>query len=169
MAGGGPMRKSVQVLAEQLRGIRPGTLSVGFVETFRVSVNGQGVPIAKLAAVTAQGDRIVVRPFDPAHGPAVVRALTEAKLNAFALDPRTVAVAVPPVSGEQREELGRHVKHLGEQAKIAIRMVRQDARKHIDRTGRGSQRGVQEATDAAVAEIEALVKAKLVELGVAKK
>ena len=49
-----------------------------------------------MASVTRQGDRIVVTPFDPANVPAVVRALTEARLNAYALDPRTVAVGVPP-------------------------------------------------------------------------
>ena len=104
-------------------------------------------------------------PFDPSHVPAVVKALTEARLNAYALDPRTVAVGVPPVSGEQRQELARHVKKLGDEAKVAVRMIRQDARKQIAARGRGSERAVQEATDAAIEEIERLVKAKVANLG----
>ena len=82
-----------------------------------------------------------------------------------ALNPRTVCVAIPPISGEQRAELARHVKKLGEEAKIAIRAIRQEARKEIAARGRGSERAVQEATDAAVAEVERLVKAKTEELG----
>lgn len=159
------MRKSVRHLADQLAGIRPGKLSVGFIETFRVAVHGDSVALAKMAGVVGQGDRIVVTPYDPANVPAVVKALTEARLNAYALNPRAVAVGVPPVSGEQRAEIARHVKKLGEEAKVAVRSVRQDARKEIAARGRGSERAVQEATDGAVEEIEHLVKAKLVEIG----
>jgi len=161
----GRMQKTVGHLAEQLAGIRPGSLSVGFIETFRVAGHGQSLPLGRLSSVVSQGDRIVVTPFDPSLVPAVVKALTEAKLNAYALNPRAVAVGVPPVSGEQRAEMARHVKKLGEEAKVAVRAVRQDARKQIAARGRGSERAVQEATDAAVGEIERLVKAKQGELG----
>ena len=159
------MHKAVRHLADQLAGIRAGTLSVGFVETFRVSLHGNSVAIGRMASVTGRGDRIVVTPFEPANVPAVVKALSDARLNAYALDPRTICVGVPPVSGEQRAELARHVKKLGEEAKVAIRAIRQDARKEIAARGRGSERAVQEATDAAVAEVERLVKAKTKELG----
>jgi ribosome recycling factor len=159
------MDKGVHHLAEQLAGIRAGTLSVGFIETFRASLHGNSVAIGRMASVTSRGDRIVITPFDPSHVPAVVKALSEAKMNAYAPDPRTVCVSVPPVSGEQRADLGKHVKRLGEEAKVVIRSIRQDARKQIAARGRGSERAVQEATDAAIEEIEVLVKAKTKELG----
>src|SRR4051812_41024188 len=107
------MDKAVRHLAEQLAGIRLGTLSVGFVETFRASLHGNSVAIGRMARVTSRGDRIVVPPFAPANVPAVVKALSEARLNAYALDPRTVCVGVPPASGEQRADLAKHVKRLG--------------------------------------------------------
>lgn len=159
------MNRTVRHLAGQLAGIRPGTVSIGSVETVRVAHDGQATPIGKLAAVSGQRDRIVVRPYDPAQVGAVVRALHEAKLGAYALDPTRVGVSVPPISGEQRQEIARHVKSLGEEAKVAVRMVRQGARQEITARGRGSTRAVQDATDAAVAEIEAMVRAKLDELG----
>jgi ribosome recycling factor len=155
------MEKTVRRLAEQLQGIRPGTLSIGFVETFRVALGAQSVPLSRLAAVSNQGDRIAIRPFDPSNVPAVTRALTEARLNAYAGDPRTVLVSVPPPSGEQQAEIARHVKAIGEEAKVAVRMIRQDARKQIAARGRGSERAVQEATDSAIAEIERRVREKL--------
>src|SRR5947199_10741714 len=92
------MQKAVRHLAEQLAGIRAGTLSVGFVETFRASLHGNSVAIGRIASVTSRGDRIVVTPFDSANVSAVVKALAEAKLNAYALDTRTVRVGLPPVS-----------------------------------------------------------------------
>lgn len=158
------MQRSVRFLAEQLAGIRPGNLSPGFVETFRVQGAGGSVPIGKIAAVSTRPGRITVTPFDRERVPAIVRALVEAKLNAYALNPATICVGVPPISGEQRTEFGRHVKALGEEAKVAVRAVRQEARKQIAARGKGSERAVQEATDAAVAEIDRLVKAKAAEL-----
>jgi ribosome recycling factor len=68
------------------------------------------------------------------------------------------------MSVQQRQETVRHVKKLEEEAKIAIRSIRQHARKQIETSGRGSQRAVQEATDVAIGEIEELVKAKVREL-----
>ena len=112
-----------------------------------------------------QGDRILVTPFDKGNVPSVVRALNEARLNAYALNPSTVSLSVPAISGEQRAELVRHVKKLGEEAKVAIRAIRQEARKRIEVSGRGSHRGVQEATDTAVAKIDRLVNAKIEEVG----
>ena len=120
---------------------------------------------ARVAGVTGKATGSSSRRSTRRHVPAVVKALTEARLNAYALDPRTVAVGVPPVSGEQRQELARHVKKLGDEAKVAVRMIRQDARKQIAARGRGSERAVQEATDAAVGEIERLVKAKVDGIG----
>ena len=82
-------------------------------------------------------------------------------MNAYALNPRTVAAGIPPVSGKQQQELAK----LGDEAKVAVRMIRQDARKEIVAQGRGSERVVQEATDADVGAIERLVKAKLTDIG----
>jgi ribosome recycling factor len=158
------MQKTVRHLGEQLAGIRTGMISMGFIETVRVDSLGSSVPIRRLGVIKQQRDRILITPFDKASVPAMVRALGEARLNAYALNPTTVSVSIPPISGEQRSEIARHVKKLGEDAKIAIRAIRQEARKQIDVSGRGSQRRVQEATDAAVSEIEQLVKAKIEEV-----
>jgi ribosome recycling factor len=158
------MEKTVRHLAEQLGGIRPETLSVGFLETFRVPAQGGTLALKRVAVIARQGERIVITPFDPTTVAAIVKALTDARLNAYALNPQSLCVSVPPMSGEQRTAMARHVKKLGEEARVAVRAVRQDARKQIAARGRGSQRAVQEATDAAVAEIDRRVAAKLAEL-----
>lgn len=158
------MQKSVRFLADQLAGIRPGALSAGFVETFRIAGPSRSTPIRHLATVASQRDRILITPFDRADVPAIVRSLVEARLNAYAQNPTTICVGIPPISGEQRAEFARHVKKLGEEAKIAVRGVRQEARKQIAARGKGSERAVQEATDAAIAEIDRLIKAKIADL-----
>lgn len=158
------MRKSVGFLAERLAGIRSGTVDLGFVNSIRVDgANGSG-GIRRFGNVRQQGDRILISVFDRGDAAAVVKALVDARLNAYLVNPETVSVSSPPISGEQRAEVARHVKKLGEEAKVAVRAVRQDARKFIESTGRGSRKAVQEATDAAVLEIDELVKRKLAEV-----
>jgi ribosome recycling factor len=159
------MQNVVRHFAEQVRGIRGGTISIGLIQTIHVDCQGRSVPINRLGAVKSHGDRILITPFDRANVPSVVRALAESRLSAYALNPTTVCVGIPSLSVEQREETVRHIKKLGEEGKIAVRSIRQQARKQIEASGRGSQRAVQEATDAAIGEIDQLVKAKVSELG----
>ncbi len=158
------MERAVRHFAEQLRGIRTGTVSVGLIQTIRVNAQGKSAPINRLGAVKPQGDRILIAPFDRADVPFIVKVLVDSRLSAYALDPTTVCVSIPTLSVSQREETVRHVKKLGEESKIAIRTIRQQARKQIEISGRGSQRVVQEATDAAIEEIERQIKAKIGEL-----
>ena len=121
------MQQVARHLAEQVRGIRSGTISIGLIQTIRVDSEGRSVPINRLGAVKSQGDRILITPFDRANVPHMVKALNESRLSAYALNPTTVCVSIPPLSVEQREETARHVKKLGEEAKIAIRSIRQQA------------------------------------------
>ncbi|QEH33905.1 Ribosome-recycling factor [Aquisphaera giovannonii] len=158
------IRQPVEHLADQLRGIRPGAIGPGFVETFVVECQGSRSPIGRIAAITTQAGRIIVAPFDRAMVPAIVKSLADARQNAYALDPARVCVTIPPLSGEQRDEVASHVKALGEKARVAVRSVRQDIRKQLAASGKRSDRVVQELTDGAMAEIDRLVDAKLVEI-----
>ena len=158
------MAKAVSHLAEQLRTIRAGGVDVGFVQTIPVALPEGGRPLGRLAAISRQGDQLAVRPFDPTHASAIVKALSDARLSAYRVDPSTIRAAAPALSVEQRGTMIRHVKKLGEDAKIAARRIRQESRKQIEATGRGSFRYIQEATDAAIEEIEALVERKVKEL-----
>jgi ribosome recycling factor len=147
-------------LAEKLRPIRSGTVDAGVVASVRVD----GRPLRTIARVKPSGDRLMISPFDPSDTPAITRALAAASLSAYAVDPTTVSVSVPPLSTEQRQKIGRHAKQVGEEARVAIRSIRQQARKAIDSGGRGSYKGVQEATDEAVEQIDRLVSQKLNEI-----
>jgi ribosome recycling factor len=59
----------------------------------------------------------------------------------------------------------RKGQKLGEEAKVTVRGLRRAARKQIAARGRCSARAVREVTDAAIAEIERLVEAKVADLG----
>jgi ribosome recycling factor len=158
------MSRPVQHLGEQLRSIRSGTLTAGVITTMRVSVQGSMTPIGRLAKVDSQDGRIVITPFDRSLVATILNAMTESHQNAYALDPSRICVTIPTLSREQREQIGRHVRRLGEEAKVSIRSIRQEIRKQLASRGRRADRRVQEVTDDAIGEIELLVRKKLEEL-----
>ena len=155
------MAGPVKHLEDQLRGIRSGNLSIGFLETFRVNQHGSTLPLAKVAAIVPGKGAFHIRPFDPTLVPSIEKTLVESKLSAYRLNPTTVAVSIPPLSGEQRESMIRHVKKLGEEAKVAVRTIRQQSRNAAEPW---HAKNIQKETDAAIAAIETAVKAKLAEL-----
>ena len=155
------MAKPVKHLVEQLRWIRAGALSIGFLESFRVPHQGSTVPLAKVAVISPGKQTFHVRPFDPALVPAIEKTLVDSKLSAYRLNPTTVAVSIPPLSGEQKESIAKHVRKLGEEAKIAVRAIRQRSRNAAEPW---HAKNIQKETDAAIAAIESAIKAKLAEL-----
>jgi ribosome recycling factor len=163
------MTKSVFYLEEQLRGIRPGTLSVGFIETFKVSYHGSPTPLGQLASFNqvkgqvGKPDQILVIPFDTTIVATVANSLQAAKLNAYQANPKTVCVSVPPISGEQRIDLAKHIKKLGEETKIAIRSIRQATRKNTDKD-KLDDKVIQNITDKHIERIDILVANKIKEL-----
>lgn len=158
------MNRTVRVLGEQLASLRSGTVEPGLVSSVRTSKKRNSLPIGQLATVSRKGNELLVRPFDPIDVSEIVRALTASNLSAYAMDLTTIRVTVPPISGDQRQKIVSHVRSLGEEARVAIRLIRQDARKQIAAKGKGSERAVQEATDAAVAEVNRLVTGKVAEI-----
>ncbi len=151
--------KPVAHLGDQLAGIRPGTIGVGFVETFRY----EGAMLRDVAAVVGDKGRVHVFPHDRSACHSIANALAAGKLNAYVLNPSTVCVPVPPMSGEQKEEMARHVRGLGEAAKVAVRAIRREAR---DAAGddKAAEKAIQKDTDEAIARIDSLVRAKIAEL-----
>ncbi|MGD1043658.1 MAG: ribosome recycling factor, partial [Sedimentisphaerales bacterium] len=60
------MKKAVDVLQDELKGVRTGRASTGLVENIRVEYYGNPTPLKALAALsTPQPDMILVKPFDP--------------------------------------------------------------------------------------------------------
>ena len=60
------MKKAVEVLHDELKGIRSGRASTGLVENIRVDYYGSSTPMKQLATLAApQPDMIVIKPFDP--------------------------------------------------------------------------------------------------------
>jgi len=129
------MAKAVSVLEHQLRTIRTGRASPALVDQIRVDYYGSPTPLGQIANIASPDPQlIVIRPFDPSALKDIEKAIMQSDVGITpASDGKLIRLAVPPLSEERRKQLAGQVRGMGEQAKVAIRNVRRDANRDIDK------------------------------------
>ena len=129
------MCKAVEVLHDELRGLRSGRASPALVENVRVEYYGTPTPLKSLASISApEVDMLVIKPFDPAAVKDIEKGIKSSDLSiAPVVDGKFIRLSIPPLSEERRRQLVQQAKQAGEQTKVGIRNVRRDANKHLER------------------------------------
>ena len=128
------MKKSIEHLQHELKGVRTGRASTGLVESLRVEYYGSLTPINQMATISApDASSIVIKPFDPSSLKEIEKAIKTSDLNLPPIaDGKVVRLNIPPLSGERRTQLATQVKQIGEKAKISVRNIRRDGNKQLD-------------------------------------
>lgn len=131
----GKMKKAVEVLQDELKGVRTGRASTGLVENIRVEYYGNPTPLKALAALsTPQADLILVKPFDPGSIKDIDKAILASDVGLTPMaDGKVIRLNVPALTEERRRQLAGQVKQLGEQAKVSVRNVKRDAIKQLEK------------------------------------
>jgi len=129
------MEKAVEVLANSLRGIRTGTASAGLVESIRVDYYGSPTPLRQIAQIAIPDPQlIVIKAYDPTSLPNIEKAIQTSDIGINPQnDGKVIRLSVPPLSEERRKQLVARVKTLAEEAKVAVRNVRRDANRQVDK------------------------------------
>jgi len=129
------MKKAVEVLQDEFKGVRTGRASTGLVENIKVEYYGNPTPLKALAALsTPQPDMILVKPFDPGSIKDIDKAIQASEVGLTPMaDGKVIRLNVPALTEERRRQLVHQVKGLGEQAKISVRNVRRDAIKQLEK------------------------------------
>ncbi len=123
------MEKALEVLINELKGIRTGRATPGLVENVRVEYYGSPTPLKAIAGISAPDPRLlIIKPFDPSSLSDIEKAIQKSDLGLNpSSDGKMLRLAVPPLSEERRKQLGKQGKEMGEKAKVAIRNLRRDA------------------------------------------
>lgn len=152
------MDKTVEHLAEQLQAIRFGTITSGLIDSVRINCYGGTTEIRHLAMTQNDKKRICVTPYDPSLIGTINTALNSAGFNSYVFSKTSIVVSIPQPCGEEKEKVVKHVRKLGEEAKVAIRNIRKKAKKEHD------EDEVQKVTDSSINEIEEWVESKVQEI-----
>ena len=166
------MQGAMQVLKQELSGLRTGRASANLLEPVQVEAYGTRMPLNQLATVSVPEARMIsVQVWDRSMVHAVEKAIMAANLG---LNPSTegqvLRLRIPELNTERRKELVKVAHKYAEDARIAVRHVRRDgmeALKKLEKDHKISQDDhkrqdteVQKATDQAISEIDHLLAAK---------
>lgn len=128
------MDAAVEYLKKEMRGIRTGRASAGLVEHIKVEYYGSQTDLRQLATIsTPDASLIVIKPFDPASVKDINQAIQAANIGITpSSDGKVIRLAVPPLSGERRQQLTTQIKKMAEASKVTIRNARRDGNKAVD-------------------------------------
>lgn len=128
------MEATMERFKNELKKLRTGRAHPDMLSGLKIEVYGQVMPLNQVANVTAaDATMLVITPFDPANIAAIsnaVRADQALGLNP-ADDGRVIRVPIPALTEERRKEIVKNAAGKVEEAKVALRNVREDARKAI--------------------------------------
>jgi ribosome recycling factor len=127
------MDKSVEVLQEDLLGIRTGRASPALVEKLPVEYYGTMTPLIQMASIAVPEPRLlVIKPWDPSALGNIERAIQKSDLGLTPMnDGKLIRLNIPRLTEERRRDLVKVVARRVEEARVAIRNLRRDALKDL--------------------------------------
>ena len=141
------MDKSIQSLKKDLATLRTGRANANMLDTIKVDVYGQLMPIEQLATVSVPEARLIsIQVWDKSNINLIESAIQKSELGITPqTDGQTIRLRIPDLTEERRKDLIKILKNMGEKAKISIRNIRregnEDLKKKIKRKNyfRGSK------------------------------
>lgn len=127
------MMKAVENLEERYINIRAGRANPAMLNGVMVDFYGSPTPIASIANITVpEARQLFVKPFDRSTLKNIEHAIIAANLG---INPTNngemIIITIPALTEDKRREYVKQAKALSEDAKVALRNIRQDANNEI--------------------------------------
>ncbi len=127
------MQKAIEVMENRFLNVRAGRANPKILDKVTVEYYGVPTPLIQLATISVpEARKLVIKPFDRSSIGSIEKAIFEADIG---LTPNnngeTIMLVIPELTEERRKEYVKEAKSLAEDAKIALRNVRQDANNAI--------------------------------------
>jgi ribosome recycling factor len=166
------MKSTIEKTESELATIRTGKATPALLDSVKVDYYGAKVPLKQVANISVPDPKLItVQPWEKPLVGEIVKAIQTSNLG---LNPQSdgafIRIPLPPLTEERRKELVKAVKHMVEEAKVAIRNVRRDAIEKLKKLEKDhaiteddlhrSQKEIQELTDTSIEAIENVLAAK---------
>ena len=127
------MIKAVETMDSRLLNIRAGRANPAMLNGIQAEYYGTPTPIQSLANITVpEARQLFIKPFDKSALKEIERAINEANLGITPTNNGEVIIlTIPELNEERRREYVKQAKQIGEEGKVAVRNVRQDANNDI--------------------------------------
>jgi ribosome recycling factor len=125
--------KCIEHLKHELSALRIGRASAALVDSLMVESYGESVPLSHIASISTPDSRtIAIQPWDKANIVAIEKAIQASNLGLNpSNDGNLIRLSIPQMTEERRKEMVKVVSHLGEQARIAMRVARDEILKAL--------------------------------------
>ena len=127
------MQKAIDVMENRFLNVRAGRANPRILDKIEVEYYGVSTPLIQLATISVpEARKLVIKPFDRSSIGAIEKAIFEANIG---LTPNNngevVMLIIPELTEERRKEYVKEAKTIEEEAKIALRNIRQEANNDI--------------------------------------
>ena len=129
------MEKSISSLKKDINTLRTGRANVNMLDTIKVDVYGQLMPVDQLATISVPEARLIsIQVWDKANTVLIDSAIqiSELGLNPQ-IDGQIIRLRIPDLTDDRRKDLIKILKNMGEKGKVAIRNIRREANEEIKR------------------------------------
>jgi ribosome recycling factor len=128
------MDKAVSHVQSQFGTVRTGRAAPALVERIHAEYYGAPVPLQQLATIQVPEARmLLIKPHDRGALAAIEKAIRDSDLGvAPSNDGVVIRLNFPALTEERRREYVKVVKNMAEDARVAVRNIRRDARKALE-------------------------------------
>jgi ribosome recycling factor len=170
------MRKAVEHLKGEFGGVRTGRANAALVDKLKVDYYGTETLLQQLAGFSVPEPRVlVISPYDKSSMRSIERAIQGSDLGITPNnDGAVIRLVFPELTQDRRRELVKVVKNRAEEARVAVRNVRRQARHDLEALAKDgelsendlkrSEDTLEKHTRTVVAEVDGLLAKKEQEL-----
>ena len=127
------MEKSINSFKKDLTTLRTGRANSNMLDTIKVDVYGQLMPIDQLGTISVPEARLIsIQVWDKANINIIDSAIQKSELGINPqIDGQIIRLRIPDLTEERRKELIKVLKGMGEKSKISIRNIRREANEEL--------------------------------------
>ena len=166
------MDKSIQSLKKDISTLRTGRANTNMLDTVKVDVYGQLMPINQLATVSVPEARLIsIQVWDKGNINLIESAIQKSELG---INPQTdgqmIRLRIPDLTEERRKNIIKVLKGMGEKGKVSIRNIRREANEDLKKKlkeksisedeNKDYEKNIQKLTDLNIENIEKILSEK---------
>jgi ribosome recycling factor len=163
------MDKSIISFKKDISTLRTGRANANMLDTIKIDVYGQMMPIDQIATVSVPEARLIsVQVWDKTNVALLESALQKSELGINPqIDGQIIRLRIPDLTEERRKELIKVLKSMGEKSKVAIRNIRREANEELKKNlkdkiiseddNKNFEKNIQKLTDTNIENIDKIL------------
>ena len=127
------MDKTIQSFKKDISTLRTGRANSSMLDTIKIDVYGQLMPINQLATITIPEARLIaIQVWDKSNVSLIDSAIQKSDLGINPqIDGQIIRIRIPDLTEERRKEFIKILKGMAEKSKVSIRNIRREANEEL--------------------------------------